>query len=607
MDKPGKKPWFREYLRNDAEKRLGSTLSNLPPQIQSREMTRFYVEKVLAKIMPGLVPDDEQEILDSIVDGPNDAGVDFIYRNDGRVVIIQSKYRGADKMESVEDFTHFTEVLTRLQAASSKKIKIKERLDDIISDIDWETDYFYLQFLTLGKIGPAIRSRFEQGIKGSDTLPDLEERLELQLSDEGDLNEKLREALSASEVLDQEITVHFRPNADEVPWVHYQSATGRNMFIGQVSGSELADLYRTFKYRLFSMNIRDYVGETSTNKAIVSSALTKPEEFVFFNNGISAVATQVSADEDDPNVLLCKRFSIINGAQTVRSLRKAQYQDKTGALSKVRVVLRILDFSLLKEHDFLADVTKFNNTQNAIKISDFRSNDPVQKDLARKFEEVVRGGKKYWYKNKRSRESSENRIPINLEEFAKTIHAFRYGPDDMWGGTRYLFDISPKGGYEKVYGDPVSHLSEKDFALLAGTYFVCEYIREKWEADRALHREKQTPLHPALERRWMVYFVLAELLRLAYAKTAADLDTDIGRLSKPSWLDAAENTPKACLQELYEIGITALTQAYNARAQANTFRHRNWFRVEQTLEDIKQALVPIPVFRGSNNPLPKLR
>jgi hypothetical protein len=558
--------------------------------------------------MPGLVPDDEQEIMDSIVDGPNDAGVDFIYRNDGRVVIVQSKYRAPDKPEGIEDFTHFCEVLKRLHAASLKKMKIRERLDDIISDIDWETDYFYLQFLTLGKVGPAIRSRFEMGIQNADNLPDFDERLELQLSDEGDLNEKLREALSANEVLDQEIIVHFRPNPEDVPWTHYQSGTGRNMFIGQVSGSEIADLYRTYKYRLFSMNIRDYVGETSTNKAIVESALNKPEEFVFFNNGISAVATQVTGDEED-NALHCKRFSIINGAQTVRSLRKAQRQDKAGVLSKVRVVLRILDFSLLKEHDFLADVTKYNNTQNAIKISDFRSNDPVQKDLARKFEEVVRSGKKYWYKNKRSRESNENRIPINLEEFAKTIHAFRYGPDDMSGGTRYLFDISAKGGYSKVFGDPVSNLSHTEFALLAGTYFVCEFIRDKWEADRVLHRETKTPLHPSLERRWMVYFVVAELLRLAYAKSKSplDLDTDIARLSKPGWLDDTENATKSCLQELYEIGTTALTQAYNSRSQAETFRHRNWFRVEHTLEDIRQSLSPIPVFRGSNNPLPKLR
>lgn len=606
MDKTGKKPWFRDYLRTDSEKRLGSTFSALSAKIQSREMTRFYVQNVLAKIMPGLVPDDEQEIMDSIVDGPNDAGVDFICRNDGRVVIIQSKYRGTDKPESIEDFTHFCEVIKRLHNASSKKLKIRERLDDIISDIDWDTDYFYLQFLTLGKVGPTIRARFDQGIQNADHLPDFDERLELQLSDEGDLNEKLREALSASEVLDQEIVVHFRPNPDNIPWTHYQSGTGRNMFIGQVSGSELADLYRTFKYRLFSMNIRDYVGETSTNKAIVESALTKPEEFVFFNNGISAVATQVTGDEED-NSLHCKRFSIINGAQTVRSLRKAQRQDKEGVLSKVRVVLRILDFSLLKEHDFLADVTKYNNTQNAIKISDFRSNDPVQKDLARKFEDVVRAGKKYWYKNKRSRESNENRIPINLEEFAKAVHAFRYGPDDMSGGTRYLFDISAKGGYSKVFGDPVSNLSHNEFALLAGTYFVCEYIREKWEADRALHREKQTPFHASLERRWMVYFVVAELLRLAYAKSSLSFNSDIGRLSKPTWLDETENPTKACLQELYEIGTTALTQAYNTRSHVDTFRHRNWFRTEQTLEDIRQSLAPIPVFRGSNNPLPKLR
>jgi hypothetical protein len=606
MEKETKKPKFREYLRLNAEKRLGTTFSSLPPHIQSREMTRYYVQNVLAKIMPGLVPEDDQEIGDSIVDGPNDAGVDFIYRTDGRVIIIQSKYRGPDKPESIEDFTHFCEVLDRLHAASAKKLKIKERLDDIISDIDWETDYFYLQFLTLGKDGPAIRARFDQGIKNSDNFPDLDERLELQLSNEIDLNDKLREALSASEVLDQEVIIKFRPNPEATPWTHYKSGEGRNMYIGQVSGSEIADLYRRYRYRLFSMNIRDYVGDTSTNKAIVASALSNPEEFVFYNNGISAVATQIDEDPDE-NALHCRRFSIINGAQTVRSLRKAQTQDKLGVLSKVRVVLRVLDFSLAKEHDFLAEVTKYNNTQNSIKISDFRSNDPVQKDLARKFDDVARGGKKYWYKNKRSRENRDNRIPINLEEFAKAVHAFRYGPDDIWGGTRYLFDISAKGGYPKVFGEPVSNLSDEDFRLLAGTFFICDRIRETWEATRESLREQKTPLHPSLERRWMIYFVVAELLRIAYAKAPAELDSDIRRLSKPSWLDQSDNPAGACLQELYQIGTTALMQAYNSRAQAETFRHRNWFRTDQTLDDIRQSLLPIPIFRGNNNPLPSLR
>ena len=143
-----------------------------------------------------------------------------------------------------------------------------------------------------------------------------------------------------------------------------------------------------------------------------------------------------------------------------------------------------MGFALGKDTDFLSDATRFNNTQNAIKVSDFRSNDPFQKELNRRFSGISRHGKPFVYKNKRSREAVSGRIPITMDDFAKTIHAFRYGPDDMFGGTRYLFDVSAKGGYEKVFGDPGFHPTDDDFRLLAGTYFVCDEIHSLWKEKR---------------------------------------------------------------------------------------------------------------------------
>ena len=92
MDKVEKKPKFRDYLRENVEKRLETPFSNLTPLDQSREFTRYYVQSVLAKIMPGLVPDDDADVADSLIDGPGcELGVDFISRSEGRVLIIQSK------------------------------------------------------------------------------------------------------------------------------------------------------------------------------------------------------------------------------------------------------------------------------------------------------------------------------------------------------------------------------------------------------------------------------------------------------------------------------------------------------------------------------------
>ena len=98
------------------------------------------------------------------------------------------------------------------------------------------------------------------------------------------------------------------------------------MYIGEVRGSHLGELYRQHRYRLFAMNIRDYVGETATNKGIVDTAIKEPDDFVFFNNGVSAVATQIE-ENSEGNSLRCRRLSVINGAQTIRSLSKAQVKD----------------------------------------------------------------------------------------------------------------------------------------------------------------------------------------------------------------------------------------------------------------------------------------
>jgi hypothetical protein len=166
MDKDRKKPWFREFLRENVEKRLKIKFGDLDHTAQSKEMSLFYVRQVLSKIMPGLVPDDDLEVAYGLVDGSDDLGVDFISRSDGRVLIIQSKHRGQDKPESMDSVSHFCDVLKRLYSASRDgRMKMNARLQEAVSDIDWESDYFYLQFLTLGKVGPtsSIRGRVEDG------------------------------------------------------------------------------------------------------------------------------------------------------------------------------------------------------------------------------------------------------------------------------------------------------------------------------------------------------------------------------------------------------------------------------------------------------------
>jgi hypothetical protein len=146
-----RKEWFREHLNDWVKSRRKALFDSLSSPERSKEMTRYYVQEVVSKLTPGLIPDDFEDIDEYVVDGPNDGGVDFIFRSEGYVLIIQSKYHGNDKREDQKEVTHFCEVLQRLYDASCGKKVLTRKVMEVISDIDWETDHFDLRFCSLGK------------------------------------------------------------------------------------------------------------------------------------------------------------------------------------------------------------------------------------------------------------------------------------------------------------------------------------------------------------------------------------------------------------------------------------------------------------------------
>jgi len=500
---------FRDELKSFVRKHYETEIEKLDSVQRSKTMTRFYVDKVRRVFNPSLIPIDMDDLDACVIDGADDCGVDFLYRSDGAVLIIQSKFRGFSVSEKLEDVVFFAEVLRRLHPDTGKGYKKNQKLVEALGEIDWDNDVFQLVFITLGRLGSNLRAKEDDGPMLGVELEDLKNRSDLTLAEESDLNVELREALSAGETISEPIRITFVKNDSELPWIKLYGSHGRAMYLGFVRGSEIAEAYRphTHRFRLFALNIRDWVGDTATNKGITGTAENRPEDFLFFNNGISAVATSVDEDDNDAT-LLCKNFSIINGAQTVRSQFRAQ-SNKSEAVRKVTVLLRISTFSLGKEPGFLEDVTRYNNTQNKISIADFRSNDPVQKDLSDRFSELKQGGKIYWYKNKRSRE--KRGIPIEMEEFAKTIHAFLFGPHDMWGGTSRLFDTGKEGRYKFLFGDGDgiwTTVPDEEFPHLAGIWFVCEYVRGLWKSEKE-KRANDEVAGLALERRYMAYAAVA--------------------------------------------------------------------------------------------------
>jgi len=579
---------FRDELKQYVRTTFQAELGNLPVTRASKLMTHFYVNQIQKVVTPGLVPSDEDDFETCVIDGPCDCGVDFLSRAKGMVLIIQSKFRGSGVLEKMEDFLDFCEVLKRLHPETGAKYEKSQKLLEEIDEIDWENDFFELQYITLGRVGDAIRTREDEGPTLNPKLTSVKDRCDLTVTDETGLNDKLREALSSGEMISQPVELHFIPDDEGSPWLKLAAEGRRSVYLGLVRATQIAELYRPNRFRLFAMNIRDWVGDTATNKAIVSTAQDRPEDFMFFNNGISAMATSIEEDAENCT-LRCRNFSIINGAQTVRSIFKAQLQGKE-SLRRATVMMRVSKFSLGKEPEFLEEVTRYNNTQNKVAVSDFRSNDPVQKDLASRFSKLKRGAKPFWYKNKRSRERLD-RTPIEMEEFAKTIHAFKYGPHDMWGGTARLFDTSKDGRYVRVFGDGEAvwgKVPEDDFQELCEIWFLCELVRQIWKEEKE-RRQKKGVSGLALERRYVVYYAVGELLRMTYEQKGRNLRADLKKLGNPKWTEA-DSPEKAAIAELSDLAFTGLVKAYETASHQKDFRHRNWFRDRDYQQGIKSDL-----------------
>jgi hypothetical protein len=472
---------FKEQFR-DFVQQQGINFDELSDTSRSKQMARFFAVRILGPLNPTLIPEDAEEFEACVIDGKDDSGIDLLVVDEQSVVVVQAKYAGAKKQsrkpsEEKADFDRFLTVLKRM-VEGPKIHAMNQKLREALAEVDFENANFQLFYITLRQIPDDLRILADRGIEPVSGISDLHERTSVELLDEEGLNIRLRDALSAA-AGPTDVAVQFSESEDSHPWIAFADGKERT-YLGRVTGSELAVMFQRYKSRLFGLNIRNYIGDNITNRTIRKTATKEPTKFFFFNNGVTALASGVEVDGSKPRTLRCRSFNIINGAQTVRSLSKA-HSDDPDALRRVSVLIRIIEYPSKSSHieqSFLDNVTRFNNTQNAIKISDFRSNDPIQQDIRAKFDKVpARKGKKFIYKNKRSTEG-QAKIVVGMEEFAKTLYAFEYGPADAYGGTRHLFDASKTGGYTALYGrdgEVLPAISEETFRRYLGIWFSFDF------------------------------------------------------------------------------------------------------------------------------------
>ncbi|AKD38625.1 hypothetical protein I926_06525 [Pasteurella multocida subsp. multocida OH4807] len=147
---------------------------------------------------------------------------------------------------------------------------------------------------------------------------------------------------------------------------------------------QLASLYKKHKTKMFSANIRDYLGsrksDSNINNGIKKTAEEDSNNFWVYNNGLTILTH--SYEIKNKSIKL-QGISIVNGAQTTGAIGSLKKLPDNKALVQARIIA-VTDSSI----NLIDNIIRYNNSQNKVEAADFRSTDKVQRRLKEEFNHI---------------------------------------------------------------------------------------------------------------------------------------------------------------------------------------------------------------------------
>ena len=149
-----------------------------------------------------------------------------------------------------------------------------------------------------------------------------------------------------------------------------------------IPAEALRFVYDKFGARLLEANVRSFLSATGkVNKGIRDTLKDAPERFMAYNNGIVIVADELhlgTTSDGGPGIRWLKGMQIVNGGQTTASIYFTKKKNPEVDLARVRVPAKII---VLRNHEIdedglIADISRYANSQNSVKLSDLSANKP---------------------------------------------------------------------------------------------------------------------------------------------------------------------------------------------------------------------------------------
>ncbi len=317
----------------------------------------------------------------SITDGFGDNGVDAVYfdKSEKVLYIVQSKWNvshggSVDLGDTLKFLKGCKDLLSSRYSEFNEKVaKRSKEIDDAINQASKVVAV--VVYSGSGNFSKDVSKAIESFV---DDVDETRELLSAQIINQTQLYSMLLQGAAGASI-SSPITLFDWGDVKEPVRAYY----------GQIAASDLADLHGKYGHRLFSRNIRMFLGDsTQVNSGIQSTIGSNPELFWFLNNGITALATSIKRRATGgatraAGTFDCEGLTVVNGAQTIGSLSAASQRDAS-ALQNARVPFRVVSLEGAPD-GFASFVTRTNNTQNRIDARNFVALDSQQDRLRAEF------------------------------------------------------------------------------------------------------------------------------------------------------------------------------------------------------------------------------
>ena len=369
----------------------------------------------------------------------------------------------------------------------------------------------------------------------------------------------------------------------QVPVEATMANSGKDLMVGSIALLNLYEFLKAYRAKtenldqLYEKNVRRFLGgRGKVNKGMQATLNDNPAQFGLYNNGITIVVKDFSA-VGRSTYMLTDPY-IVNGCQTTRTLWEVFRQKLETGGSKVDikleewkvtahegvVIAKIVRVGTSGE-DLLQNITRYTNSQNAVKDKDFITLDDGfhhwKNEMASRYEiflEVQRGGwdsQRAWQKqNPHTRQFTEAANAFDLLKvygagwLREAGKAFGSNRSFVPGGAVYRQIVER---IEQPFG--VDDLYAAYVVQRAGDHHG--FGRGSRKASR-----KQT--------RYLFYLIALELLRDVLVR--ANRPSSYGDLTQ-AVLKLSRNDNEAAIRSLFEAGVGVVDEYLTQGEQDSVF------------------------------------